>query len=188
MVERVSPPGLLLQRNGPGFSLNERAVRMAMTQRSLVPRTVVCTVNDHQNLCQKLPLREKCFSVAWRRASFPSSLGLHPSFTHKMKGKLKLFFLWFFFFSHCASFTNLSGLVLEADDDFLFTEIFEHFRDKNWNWTVSRSQAFPVTCHYPGWEINNRMYPYHVSHSETEFRIGVFLGKIICRKLEFPQI
>lgn len=31
-------------------------------------------------------------------------------------------------------------------------------------------------------------YPHHVSHSETEFRIGVFLGKIICRKLEFPQI
>lgn len=34
---------------------------------------------------------------------------------------------------------------------------------------------------------SNRDVPHDVSNPETEFRVGVFWGKIIYRKVEFPQ-
>lgn len=43
---------------------------------------------------------------------------LHPHNEGQTEALLSVIF---FFPPHCASFTNLSGLVLEADDDFLFT-------------------------------------------------------------------
>lgn len=40
-------------------------------------------------------------------------------------------------------------------------------------------------CCYPMWEIIGM---YHIMFDpDTEFRIGVFWGKIIYRKVEFPQ-
>lgn len=57
----------------------------------------------------------------------------HPHNEGQTEALLSVIFFFLFFSPHCASFTNLSGLVLEADDDFLFTQILEHFRDKNGN-------------------------------------------------------
>lgn len=64
----------------------------------------------------------------------------------------------FFFFLHCTSFTNPSGLMLEADDDFPWPT-YLNISEIKIETTISQSQAFPIICHYPGWEINNRDVP-----------------------------